>query len=91
MQHVESSLDRCVLANTRSQWGEDLSLLPTLLAATGGAPGTFVELGAFDGIGGSNTLLLERCFGWYTRARTGVAARAHRVLMTAPLRVAAWL
>ena len=25
---------------------------------------TFVELGALDGWHGSNTLMLERCFGW---------------------------
>ena len=28
------------------------------------SPGTFVELGALDGVTGSNTILLERCFGW---------------------------
>ena len=43
---------------------EDLLLLPTLLRATRGRPGTFVEMGALDGITGSTTLVLERCFNW---------------------------
>ncbi|KAL1522052.1 hypothetical protein AB1Y20_021697 [Prymnesium parvum] len=55
----------CVLQQSRSN--EDIALLPLLLAAAraGKAPsGTFVEIGAFDGQEGSQTLLLERCFGW---------------------------
>ena len=44
--------------------GEDLALLPLLLLAAGGKPGVFVELGAFDGVTGSQTLALERCLGW---------------------------
>ena len=43
---------------------EDVLMLPTLLAGTRGKPGTFVELGAFDGVKFSNTLMLEKCFGW---------------------------
>ena len=31
---------------------------------TAGRPGRFVELGAYTGIDFSNTLVLERCFGW---------------------------
>ncbi|KAL1522316.1 hypothetical protein AB1Y20_017308 [Prymnesium parvum] len=55
----------CVLQQSRSN--EDIALLPLLLAAarTSTAPsGTFVEIGAYDGQEGSQTLLLERCFGW---------------------------
>lgn len=54
----------------RSAFGEELLLLPTLLRASaernGGryAGGTFVELGALDGVTISNSLLLERCFNW---------------------------
>ena len=55
---------QCVLANTRSQWGEDLMLLPYLLRAAGWRPGVFVELGAFDGISLSNTHALEVCYNW---------------------------
>ena len=55
----------CAVGFRRSQFGEDLALLPTLLAATRGQPGSFVEIGAFDGITGSNTIVLERCFGWH--------------------------
>ena len=65
-------LVRCVLDNSRSQFREDLLLLPLLLRlAEGegggrgrGSNGSFVELGAYDGITASNTLALERCFGW---------------------------
>lgn len=57
----------CAVKNSHSQWGEDWALLPLLpfgrqvLPST---PPTFVEIGAFDGIRFSNTLMLERCFGW---------------------------
>jgi FkbM family methyltransferase len=54
---VRSHLRRC-------RYGEDRKLLPTLLAAAGSGPGTFVELGALDGIHYSNTALLDRCFDW---------------------------
>ena len=45
-----------------SQHGEDRVLLPLLLSVTGGAVGTFVELGAIDGVFLSNTYVMERCF-----------------------------
>ena len=56
----------CVLRESRSQHGEERMLLPTLIAAAGGLgrPGTFVELGALDGLTYSNTVALERCFNW---------------------------
>ena len=59
-------LVRCVLESSRSQFREDLLLLPLLLglADAAGGNGTFVELGAFDGLTASNTLVLERCFSW---------------------------
>ena len=64
---------RCALMNQRSQHVEDLLLLPTLLLAAGwGQPGTFVELGALDGLKYSNTFVLERCFNW-----TGVLIEAN--------------
>ena len=49
-----------------SGFAEDRALLPTLVAAAGGAtvPGTFIEIGALDGVDGSNSLLFEKCFGW---------------------------
>ena len=64
----------CVLRNSVSQFREDLILLPELLMVAGGRPGTFVELGAFDGINASNTLVLERCFNW-----TGLLIEANPV------------
>ena len=48
---------------TKSLNGEDMLLMPTLINAARGQPGTFVELGAFTGHF-SNTKLLEKCFGW---------------------------
>ena len=54
----------CALSTSRSWKGEDFTLLPLLLRMTAGRPGRFVELGAYTGIDFSNTLVLERCFGW---------------------------
>ena len=61
-----ASVRACASTSVRAATGgEDVMLLPLLLAAanrTGRS--TFVELGAYDGITGSQTLLLERCHGW---------------------------
>ena len=56
----------CAFNFSKSQYAEDLIMLPTLLHARRGSPGhgVFVELGALDGIAFSNTYMLERCFGW---------------------------
>ena len=56
----------CAFNHSKSQYAEDLIMLPTLLHARRGSPGhgVFVELGALDGIAFSNTYMLERCFGW---------------------------
>lgn len=58
----------CSLHNFHSQFKEDQRLMMALLLAankrTAGTAGTFVELGAHDGIRISNTLVFERCFGW---------------------------
>ena len=55
----------------KSQHSEDLVLLPLLLEITQTGPcagcrrpGTFVELGALDGVLYSNTYGLEACFDW---------------------------
>ena len=48
--HQQRERDRCVLANSRSQWAEDLMLLPYLLRAADWGVGSFVELGALDGV-----------------------------------------
>lgn len=56
---------KCVLEVSRAQFREDLVLLPYLLYIAGKTQiGTFVEIGAYDGITYSNTLALELCFGW---------------------------
>ena len=57
------ALARCVLAHSHGQWGEDRALL-TLLLSLAYAQRTFVEIGAFDGIEFSNSLALEKCFGY---------------------------
>ena len=58
----------CAVNKSLSYKAEDLLLLPTLLglaASKGhGLAGTFVELGAFDGLTDSNTFMLQHCFGW---------------------------
>eukprot|EP00966_Prymnesium_polylepis_P136577 3155617-Prymnesium_polylepis.1 len=57
----------CALHESKSQWGEDLAILPTLLRlprSRGKRSGVFLEMGALDGITYSNTFMLERCFGW---------------------------
>ena len=62
---VSTSIDQlaCVLREHRSP--DSLVILPLLLAAAAAfGPGTFTELGAFDGESGSQTVHLERCFGW---------------------------
>ena len=56
---------RCAVRETRSH--EDIVLLPLLfglLAGSGKSAGTFTELGAYDGQSGSQSWLLEKCFGW---------------------------
>lgn len=73
-------LTRCALAieNRRAQHWEDLLLLPTQLALSLPMTGAVdrgtcrrrrethrsLEMGAFDGMTYSNTLILERCCGW---------------------------
>ena len=64
------NLVHCVLRESRSH--EDIVLLPLLLeAASVSGRRTFTELGAYDGISGSQSYLLEKCFGW-----TGVLIEA---------------
>ena len=55
---------RCALTHCRSL--EDLRLLPLLRAAAehDARPGSFLEMGAFDGESESQTWLLEKCYGW---------------------------
>jgi FkbM family methyltransferase len=58
----------CANERTRSQFLEDIALLPTLLGVASSlasrATPRFVELGALDGWRMSNTIVLERCFNW---------------------------
>lgn len=53
----------CAVRHSRS--AEDLLLLPLLLMAAKRYGNTqFVELGGYDGESGSQTWLLEKCYGW---------------------------
>ena len=55
----------CVCTHSKAQFREDCRLLPLLLSVqppSGG--GRFVELGALDGLAGSNTYALETCLNW---------------------------
>jgi hypothetical protein len=64
----------CALKESRAGMGEDLLLLPTLLHAVGrrGRGGLFIEMGAADGVTGSNTYMLETCL---RTSRTSVRRR----------------
>ena len=76
--HPQNSLlksSQCLLNTYRNRFnhshsinGEEFTLILTLVRAAGalagGVPGTFVELGAFDGETHSNSAILERCFHW---------------------------
>ena len=54
----------CIHGNAKSQHGEDQKLLPLLHQVSEATEGTFVELGALDGVSMSNSYLFEKCFGW---------------------------
>ena len=56
--------DACIRRVSRSQQHEDERLLPLLRLLTGGGPGTFVEIGALNGVLYSNTIALETCLHW---------------------------
>ena len=66
MSHTQTQKN-CSKKHTKSQFGEDLLILPLLLNVTLGQVGTFVEIGAWDGVHLSNTYMLERCFNWSTQ------------------------
>jgi len=61
---VDPHLRACMLKNSFSQFAEDLKLLPYLEKLHPGKPGTYVEIGAFQGVKLSNTIGLEHCAGW---------------------------
>ena len=52
----------CVKENSRST--EDVMLLPLLWNASQLATPSFLEIGAYNGEDGSQTWLVEKCFGW---------------------------
>ena len=54
----------CIRRNANSQHWEDRMVFLPLRCMREGAPGTFVELGAFTGVRLSNSVMLERCFDW---------------------------
>ena len=67
-----SALARCVKEHKHSQHYEDQLLFPTLLLPFPDEShepqrrriGSYVEIGAFDGVNHSNTFALERCCHW---------------------------
>ena len=64
---AQHSQPLCMQHMALSQYREDVTLLPLLLKAANASSarrGSFVEIGALDGLDKSNTALLERCFGW---------------------------
>lgn len=75
-QQLECVLRECIAVAPAAggEW-ESLELLPLVRWAAGRKPGTFVELGAYDGWESSQTWVLEKCFNW-----TGVLIEASPVL-----------
>jgi hypothetical protein len=68
-QRLHASKWECVLpgqdpCESASQGHEDVALLPLLKHVAQNGPGSFVEIGAFDGTTYSNSLMVERCHGW---------------------------
>lgn len=58
-------VESCMRARSKAQFREDCSLWPLLLSALSpSSGGRFVELGALDGLTGSNTYALEKCLNW---------------------------
>ena len=62
--HFNEMCPRCAVEHSHAQFFEDRVLYRTLQIATHLRPGTFVEIGAFDGVNLSNTYMLERCYDW---------------------------
>ena len=56
--------DNCTRQQFLGQWDESGRLLLALLYASNNTTGSFVELGALNGVNLSNTIMLERCWGW---------------------------
>ena len=55
----------CICTHSKAQFREDCRLQKLLLSAQSPSlGGTFVELGALDGVTGSNTYALEKCLNW---------------------------
>jgi FkbM family methyltransferase len=61
---LSASQKACIKTHAKSQWNEDIRLIAGLHAIAGGKPGTFVEIGALDGVYLSNTYVLEKCLAW---------------------------
>ena len=56
---------KCICTHSKAQFREDCRLQKLLLSAQSPSlGGTFVELGALDGVTGSNTYALEKCLNW---------------------------
>ena len=62
--HFNEMCPRCAVEHSHAQFFEDRVLYRTLQIATHLRSGTFVEIGAFDGVNLSNTYMLERCYDW---------------------------
>ena len=69
----------CFRRNHRAGYGEDRTLLQLAWLAGLVHNGSFLELGAFDGLSGSNTYALERCLGWGGMLLEGNSANAQQM------------
>jgi hypothetical protein len=92
VQHLTDAQKECIADGkyNASQFNEDITLLPYLatISHSLGQAGSFVEIGALDGLMYSNTLMFERCLGWHGLLIEGNPMNAEKLLQCGRTQVA---